>query len=376
MIKNLLTIILSFSFIFVNAQQVSTLVTGPDNFNDGLVQDSAGNIYASYYFGTVVTKITPGGQTSTHVSGLTDPNGLTFTPDGLLLIPEATANRITLVDTAGNKSLFANITNPSGLCYLPNGNLLVAQYNQDKVSMIDTAGNITDYWTGSELNGGPVGIAYNAQEKTTYVGTFDEAKILKRDSLGTVTQLADLSGWCGFICEAGDYIYATAYSLNRIFRIAKDGTENKSIAGTGSSGQVDGDLAQARFSNPNGIIASKNGDTLYISDYTTRSLRVISGVDSIVIPTGVEKFTDISSFSIWPNPARDFINVYAPMSDDLHFEISNLNGSVINISKLDIEQKNEDTFRIGLPSDLSPGQYHLKISTKNRTEVIPFLVER
>ena len=95
-----------------------------------------------------------------------------------------------------------------------------------------------------------------------------------------------------------------------------------------------------------------------------------------MIPTGIEKSIEASDFSIWPNPARDFINVYAPKSDDLHFEISNLKGSIVNISKLDIKQKNQDTFRIGLPSDLSQGQYHLKISTKTRTEVIPFLIER
>ncbi len=373
--KTLLSIILSILFFTSQAQHVSTLVTGPANFNDGLVQDSLGNIYASYYFGTVVTKITPSGQTSNYVSGLTDPNGLTLTPEGLLLIPEATANRITLVDTGGNKSTFANITNPSGLVFLPSGDLLVAQYNQDKVSIIDTAGNISDFWTGTELSGGPVGIAYNAQEKATYVGTFDNAKILKRDSMGNVTQLADLAGWCGFICEAGDYIYATAYSFHRIFRIAKDGSGNMSIAGNGSSGQVDGDLSQARFDNPNGIIASKNGDTLYISDLGTRSLRVISGLDSIITPSSLENKLEIPGMAVWPNPARDFLNLYVPIIEgDYQLEIYDLNSNLVYSYNYLRNTVIDNTIKINLPSELKAGKYHLKVNSKSGTEVLSFMI--
>jgi sugar lactone lactonase YvrE len=372
------TIILT-AFLFISqlliAQQVQTLVSGPSGFNDGLAQDSLGNIYASYYFGTVVTKITPSGQTSTHVTGLTNPNGLIFTPDGLLLIPEATANKITLVDTGGNKSLFTSITNPSGLLYLPSGDLLVAQYTQDKVSIIDTAGNISDYWTGSELSGGPVGIAYDTVNKELFVGTFDDAKILKRDSLGVVTQLADLPGWCGFICEAGDYIYATAYSVHKIYRIAKDGSSAKVIAGTGVRGQINGALSQARFDNPNGIIASSNGDTLYISDYTSRSLRVLSGVDSIVLVSGIENEMSEADISIWPNPAKEFINVFVRGTEKLQFDILNLNGSIVNRNSLVINKKNDDTYIISLPSEMTLGHYLLKVSGKTKTEVIPFIKE-
>jgi len=67
------------------SQNVSTLVPGASTFDDGLSIDNSGNIYASRYVGTTITKITPFGQTSIFASGISMPNGTDFGPDGICM---------------------------------------------------------------------------------------------------------------------------------------------------------------------------------------------------------------------------------------------------------------------------------------------------
>lgn len=336
---------------------METLVSGPSTFNDGLAIDKDGNIFASRYFSSTVTKITPLGQTTIFASGLTNPNGITFDFSGNLLVPEATANMITLIDTAGNKSLFLNITNPTNLLYLPDGQLLISSYTQDKISIMDTSMNVTDYWTGSELSGGAVGLAYDSIRSEIYVGCYDDGKVLKRDSTGLVTEIGDLPSTCGFICEAGDYIYATGLSNNRVYRIAKDGSGQTVYAGSGTAGQVDGNLTTARFNGPNGIAASSSGDTLFISDYNSRSLRMIIGVNTVA---SIKDSKKRSELLIYPNPAKDEINFNIPLNETIEFvQIIDSEGKPINESG-NISIKNEG---VKLPEGLSPGIYQIIVKT-------------
>jgi sugar lactone lactonase YvrE len=76
----------------------------------------------------------------------------------------------------------------------------------------------------------------------------------------------------------GDNIYATAYQDNRIYKIPIDGSGQTVFAGTGTAGGADGDVLSAQFNSPNGITASSTGDTIYVSEYNPRRLRMITGV--------------------------------------------------------------------------------------------------
>ena len=119
------------------AQTVSTLVPGPSTFNDGLTLDKDGNIYASLYFGSTVTKITPNGTTSIFASGFSSPNGLKFGPDGYLYVPSAAANKISRVSPAGEVFDYININTPSELYFDKDGLLYVTDYELGIISTID-----------------------------------------------------------------------------------------------------------------------------------------------------------------------------------------------------------------------------------------------
>lgn len=327
----ILLVVLCGSLIY--SQEVKTLVKGPSTFNDGLAVDKEGNIYAARYYGSTITKITLNGETEIFANGFNSPNGIAFGPDGYLYVPSAEGDRIDKVSPAGEvTNVIQNINNPAGVAFDRDGNMLIAQYQSSKISIYRTNGNLGTFSTDSKLNG-PVGLVFD-DENNLYIGNFNDGTILKRTPDGTITEIADVPGWLGFITYSGGYIYATAYQLNKIYRVAVDGTDYSSFAGTGATGQTDGNLSTATFDEPNGITSSRTGDTLYISDYGSRSLRMITGVNPA---TGVNNSDELlnKDFELhqnYPNPFNpstkiDFNMRYA---GTVHVKIYNTLGEVVH----------------------------------------------
>jgi sugar lactone lactonase YvrE len=263
--------------------------------------DYEGNIYAARYYSSTVTKITPSGQTSIFAGGFTNPNGITFDKNYDLYVPNSTGHIIHKVTLDGVVDTFMQITSPHALLFDNEGSLYIAHYPSDKISKIDTAGNQSTFWTGSGLNG-PIGMQIDS-EGNFFAGNFDDGKIFKRTPGGTITQIGDIPGWMGFMVLAGDAIYATAFQQHKIYKVPIDGSGQSVYAGTGAAGQNDGSIGSATFNGPNGITATSTGDTLYISDYETRSLRMITGVNDV---TNVEDDVDLpDGFNLkqnYPNP--------------------------------------------------------------------------
>lgn len=283
------------------AQTVTTLVAGPGAFDDSLSLDALGNLYASYYYGGQVARITPAGTVSTFAASLSNPNGSTFDADGNLYIAEAGANRITKVTPAGVPSVFlTGITNPTGLVFDPEGNLFIAQYQLSRISKLDTSGVLSVFMSGGGLNG-PVGLQMD-DDGNLYIGNFTDGRVLKRTPAGAVSVIADLPGWLGFIALAGDAIYATGFQVHTIYRAPISGTGKTVFAGNGVAGQADGDVSVATFNGPNGIVASPDGDTLYVTDFNTRSVRVISGLAGVSSVAECELPASGAQLGNHPNP--------------------------------------------------------------------------
>lgn len=318
--------------ISVQAQQVETLVTGPSTFNDGLVLDSKGNIYASRYYSNTVTKIVRDGTTSIFASGFSDPNGMVMDANDTLYVTSASGNRIDKIAPDGTKSiLISGIENPTSLVFDADSNLLVTQYQLSRISKIDSAGIVTSFMTGQGLNG-PVGMNYD-EAGNLYIGNFNDGKILKRTPEGDVSVIGDIPGWMGFSTYSNGYIYATGFQQHKIYRIATDGSEQIVYAGTGGSGNKDGELDEATFNGPNGIVASVTGDTLFISDFESRSLRMITGVLSNSTNSEIER-SEPENFNLhqnFPNPFNPSttINFDVNRASDVIISVFDLNGRII-----------------------------------------------
>ena len=300
------TIITVFAVLFCTfqisySQTVSTLVPGPSTFDDCLTLDGDGNIYASRYVGTTITKITPAGMTSIFASGLSTPNGTAFGPDGYLYVPNnVNAGRIDRISPGGVVDTFiTSIQYPTTVYFESDTSMLICSYQLNRIYRANISGSYSILYTGNGMNG-PVDMDRDT-DGNLLVANFTDGKIFRVDSAGTFNQIADLPGTLGFMVVANGYIYTTALQVNKIFRTSMNG-DTVTFAGTGGAGQVNGPVSSATFNGPNGIAVTTTGDTLYVSDFNTRSLRMITGVTSGIININSSAPEGFDLKQNYPNP--------------------------------------------------------------------------
>lgn len=368
----LVSFLLSLMLLFtVKAQTVSTLVPGPSTFNDGLDVDMDGNIYASLYYGATVTKITPNGTASIFASGFSSPNGLKFGPDGNLYVPNAAANKISRVSLSGQVSDYINISTPSELYFDKDGLLYVTNYQNGTVSTIDSAKNITTIFSGPPLNG-PIGVLKDSAG-VLYIGNFTDGKIFRVDNGNTFVEIGDLPGWLGFMILIKDNIYATAYQNHRIYKIPIDGSGQSIFAGTGSAGSADGNVLSAQFNTPNGITATSTGDTIYISEYNPKRLRMITGVLGTTEVENEEEVLD--GFSLhhnYPNPFNPSTKIswQSPVSGWQSLKIFDVLGREIETLVDEYRNAGVNSILYNVNSSLPSGVYfyQLQVGAFNQTK--------
>lgn len=310
------------------AQQVTTVTAG--NFHDGLEIDSAGRVYCSDYRGTKVYRFNPlNNQVIEFAGGLVTPNGIGLSPDNKLYVCEATANRITVFDTAGNQvDQITGLNNPTGIKYSRQTNqFLLVSYNGSSLLSLDPMTNTTTVITSGPPLSGPSGIAFINND--VYISNYNNRKIFKLSATNQLNEIAQLPSGasqynhCGFLTAKGNYLYATQIGENRIYQIDPDSGSVSLFAGS-TKGNADGALNDATFNGPNGIVADPTTDRIYISDATTRNLRIISNL-SIGLN---ENFTD--RFQLFPLPVKDQLQIAFKHPESVQsIEIIDMNGKVI-----------------------------------------------
>lgn len=290
-------------FLFFNiqliAQTVTTLASGV-GIDDALVLDSDGNLYGSNYDGSDIFKMTPDGVVSSFASGFNTPNGLAFDSQGLLYMADNVGNQIFKIQPDGTVTSFIdNFFNPSGLLFKEGTDTLIAtSYMDNQLSTIATDSSVQIFSTETDYNG-PVGLCYD-EEGNLYIANYNDHKIFKMDTNGAFSFFAEPpgSGPIGFITYANGYIYATMFNNHKIFKIDLTGTATLLVGST--AGSTDGDASVAKFNRPNGILASVTGDSLYVSDYGTKSLRLITDLQGTTSTASLDE--SALQLQILPNP--------------------------------------------------------------------------
>ncbi|MCB0587828.1 MAG: hypothetical protein KDD06_21225 [Phaeodactylibacter sp.] len=281
------------------AQTVTTIAANIP-IDDDLIVDAEGNIIGSHYSGTALRRLTLGGESEVFITGFNTPNGLAYDAQGQLFMADNQGNKVYKVAPDGSYELFAELTSPSGLLREWDSDTLIAtSYTGDKIVKIAPDGSIADFLTDSRFNG-PVGLCYDEMHNL-YIANFDDRRIFKWTPEGGLSDFSHPgpNGWLGFIAYAHGYIYATLFSRNQIWRIDSAGLAEQWLGS--SAGSVDGDASVAKFNRPNGIRPSVTGDTLFVSDFQTRSVRMITNLDAVT-PSREELKTDFN-LSVSPNPA-------------------------------------------------------------------------
>ncbi len=298
-----------FSFSVSGQSQTVGTLAGPGcGITDGLVLDSQGNLFGCDFEGTTVYKVTPAGNVSPFATGFNHPNGMTIDANDNIYLASTWDHAIFKIDPAGTTTQYGpTITNPNGVIFEADSDtLIVASYALNQIYKLAPDGTVSYWISGGELNG-PLGMTYDDDDRL-YIANFNDGKVLRVDGDQLVEIAAVPSGdlWggdyaCGFLTYASGYLYATGIAVNYVYRISLDG-ELSVFAGCGIAGHVDGDALSARFSQPNGIVPNATGDTLYVSDFTTQTIRTISGFTSDVpeFATPIPLRTELAQNS--PNP--------------------------------------------------------------------------
>jgi len=330
---------------------VSTLVDAPATpFTDDIIQDDSGNLYCADYSGDAVFKRTPSGIVSTFVSGLNTPNGLAFNSSGELYVCDNIGNRIYKFDATGTPLDTFGVVYPSGIIKdAVSDTMIFTNYGSvNALKKLAPDGNVSDFHVGGELDG-PVGLEYCQGE--LYVANFNDRKIFRveQDTLVYITQLPG-SGYLGFLANAGDHLLATSFNGQKIYRIDPIGAEVNLYAGS-ITGSTDGALDSAKFSRPNGIYVNPTMDSIYISEYSTGKLRLISG-----FTLGVPDMTLATAFKTFPNPFQNELSIIYSSEQPFTITMLTLDGKAVH----EIRDVNTDEVHLSL-SNIESGSYLVQI---------------
>lgn len=330
--KVLYTFLSLLSLVSVSfGQQVGTLHAEPTQlFRDALVLDAEGNLYCADYSGTAVYRRTPTGVVTVFATGFNTPNGLAFDSQHHLYVVDNTANKIFKLSAQGAFLDTIAATNPSGIIKtLHSDTMIVTLYGGNALLKLSPNGTLSTWHQGAPLNG-PVGLAYDALGQL-YTANFENRRIYRvtEDSLhyiATVPGPGSGNQWLGFIAYANGALWGTSFNYHRIYRVGLEPGYPVTLAAGSSAGSVDGPALSARFNQPNGICASVTGDTLFISDYGTGRLRILTDFQ-----VSLQEFDAAPlPFQLAPNPSEGAIRfATATPLHDAHLQIADLQGQIV-----------------------------------------------
>lgn len=356
------------------AQTVSTfLEDAAIDVDDGLVFDTSGNLYGSNFSGDTVYKITPDGVATPFATGFTNPNGLAFDPEGNLFAIDWGAGEIKKFDSSGNLlETYSVGPTPSGLIATPDGTMIYTDTNSNAIKELATDGTITTLYEGTPLNA-PVGLAYD-ESNTLYIGNFVGREIYRL--VGTDVEFvatvpdggASDNPFLGFIAYADGFLYGTTFGGHKIYKIDPTQVDDVSLFTGGVQGDTDGDISEATFSYPNGIIYNPAQDALYISEFS--GVGNIRKIEDVTLGNG-----DLSKdvvFTIAPNPSSNLLTINTPDIVSLYqstISIYSVSGALM--LKALYGNANSKTLNV---SRLNSGMYFVEITTEDhKKSVKPFI---
>ena len=308
-----LLMLASFAFAQEYQYEVTTLIPEDAHIiDDGLTIDEAGVIYGSYWGiwqgtpGTHILRYYPNGSYDTLTTGLLRPNGLSYF-NGKILAANSGNGQLFSIEPDGSKEVIAQISGGISHAVPVPGtdSLVVTGWSQSRLYGINASGDVTPMPTSALFNGG-VGAAFDTLGRF-YIGNFNDGKILKLEN-GELDVFADLGGGIGFITYSDNAILATNHIDKKVYRVPVDGSEVEVIAGSGQAILQDGIGEEASFVSPNGIVSTPSGDTIYVSEFESKSLRMIIRT---AITTDQEKVETIifTEAMVYPIPSSGHISI-------------------------------------------------------------------
>jgi len=295
----------------------------------GIAADGAGNVFVADSTNQRIRKISSDGTVSTFagsgVSGATDgfgtqasffvPSSLAVDPTGNIYVADSSNHLIRKISASGQVTTVAGsarvsgssdgvgaaarFNNPYGIAVNTSGDVLVSDSFNHTIRRVTSSGVVTTL-AGRAVSSGRVdGVGTDAQFNyprgiavdelgNVFVADLSNYAIRKIDGNGSVTTLAGSLGLSGYQNGNG----SSARFVNNLWGVAVTAsgtvvvTDNQRIRKVSPAGDVsefagtapgcnDGPVAVARFAQPLGIVADRNGN-FFIADGLNHTIRKIS----------------------------------------------------------------------------------------------------
>ena len=367
--KKLIVGLLGISFCFVNAQEVSTIATIPNNYGDGMIVNIEGDILVSGgYDKSDIIKITPDGVVSTFIEGLPGPVGMGFDSLGNLYVANYSGNSISKITTEGIVSVFdSGLDGPAGLI-VNNDEIFVTLYGSN---FSGTGSTVLKY----NLNGtsevyaqnsgilDPIGITMD-EENNIFVSNFIGGNVFQIDDNQEIITFANVTGSSiNQIVYSNNFIYVPSPNLRKIYRVDTSSGIVEHIAGNGGNSILDGDLLEAEFNRPNSCAINLTGDILYILEHNAGLIRAIDLSEILVVN---EQEIEISDFLITPNPSIDLVTLEFSSSENYSVRIFDVLGKeILQLSGDSFQEKITKTLDV---SSWSKGTYFVEVRSGSYSE--------
>ena len=153
-------------------------------------------------------------------------------------------------------------------------------------------------------------------------------------------------------------------SEHKIFSINPNGVDDYSVFAGSIMGNTDGDISTATFNMPNGIKFNSDEDVMYITDFGSKNLRIITGISLL----SIDKFNAHNlTIKVYTNPNKDELHIKTEISNGRNFivKINDLNGKELLKSEGFLDEiDNTIVLDIG---DLSSGSYLVSFISESQS---------
>ncbi len=390
----------------------------------GVIVDASGNLYISDYAESVVRKVDASGiittLAGTGVAGynsdniqataaqINGPGGLGVDAAGNIYITELAGYRIRKVDVTsgiittvagtgsggsggdGGQATNAQVTFVTDVKFDNLGNFYIADEDVQRVRMVNTSGIINTIagngFGGFSGDGGaatsaelyyPTGVIIDAAGNV-YIGDQLNSRIRMVNTSGVISTYAG-NGTAGYYGDGGA---ATASELNHPEELGMDAAGNlyiddegtntirmvntsgviSTFAGNGVGGFYGdgGPATAAELSGQQGVCVDNKGN-VFIGDYGNTRVREVNA-----IPTAINNIRKEGSISVYPNPAKEEMNIaLTGLDGEVTLTLFNIQGKeILNQSYTDKKTITVNT------AALAAGTYILKIQKAGVAELV------